>query len=468
MKTSQLPFISVLMICLISILGNHSLAQEKKEQTPTLPKQNKPEQNKPEQNKTEQQNKGKALEHAKKGQDFLKQKYWKDAASEFEKAVALQPESSVLHYLLGVSYLENSQASKGWVEFRKAVLLDPTNKRAANDFMKIWNFFDRKGLLNVGTPEVEVLKMLGKPDREQNRNSESQLSYGFMWINFRQGRLFALVDPRGLKAEFTRALSTMEFQLPPHWREGYRNMNAYSALTEYVTEEDTVQNFQQLFTTQRLMKRGEKGSAKAMMDHMKSLMEKSRQIELWNVIQEGDNDILFEWRVAKNKQKPAQYEIARLIKGKRDMHRLAYTNRKLPLSDETRAEWIKVIQSAKLIVAHPEKAKLTPAQKKELANKLTIKSREIITLQLQYIQNLDVKSMKPYFTERIRKLITTDLLKQAKQQAASAKPEELVHSIQLEDNGDQMRAKIKMKNGRTLTTLIPVDGKWEADTVWFK
>ncbi|MCH9656501.1 MAG: hypothetical protein K0U86_03420 [Planctomycetes bacterium] len=453
MKTSQLSSLSVLMICLIFVLGNHTWAQEKKEETTTLP---------------EQQKKVKALEHAKKGQELLKRKYWKKAASEFEKAIAFQPESSVLHYLLGVSYLENSQASKGWVEFRKAVLLDSTNKRAANDFMKIWDFFDRKGLLNVGTPEVEVLKVLGKPDRERNQKSKSQLSYGFMWVNFRQGRLFALVDTRGLTAELTRALNTMEFQLPPRWREGYRNMNANSALTEYVTEEDTVQNYQQLFTTQRLLKQGEKGSAKAMMNHMKSLLEKSHQIEVWNVIQEGDNDILYEWRVAKNEQAPAQHEIARLIKGKRDMHRLAYTNRKLPLSEETRTQWIKLIQSAKLILAHPEKMKLSAPQKKELADQLTKKSREIIKLQLQYIQNLDVKSMKPYFTERVRNLITSDLLKSARKQAETASPEELVHSIQLEDSGDQIQAKIKMKNGRTLTTLILVKGKWEADTIWFK
>ena len=32
----------------------------------------------------------------------------------------------------------------------------------------------------------------------------------------------------------------------------------------------------------------------------------------------------------------------------------------------------------------------------------------------------------------------------------------------------QKAAKIMMKNGRTLTTLILVDGQWKADTIWFK
>tara|TARA_R110002111_G_scaffold262694_1_gene340209 strand:- start:153660 stop:155030 length:1371 start_codon:yes stop_codon:yes gene_type:complete len=441
------------LVSLISVPGNSAVAQDEKTEPAALSTQEKKE---------------KALEHARKGQAFLKQKYWKDAASEFEKAVELQPNHSVLHYLLGVSYLENSEASKGWVEFRKAVLLDQNNQRAAKDFMRIWSYFDRKGLLNVGTPEVEVLKVLGKPDRQRDQNGESQLTYGFMWINFRNARLFALVDTRGLTPELTRAVNTMEFKLDPWWKEGYRMMTATNALTEYVAAEETVQNYLQMFSTQRLFKLGEQVSAREMMNSMKATLEKTHQIEEWKVIQDGENDILFEWRVTKTEQTPAQHEISRLVKGKRDMHRLAYVSRKTPLSEEARAQWIKTLQSAKLVVAHVEETKLTAAQKKELEEQLTIKSREIIKLQLQHIHDLDVEAMKPYFTERVRNLITADSLKQAKQQAGSETPETLVHSVEVSESGDQLQAKIKMKNGRTLTTLVPVNGKWEADTIWFE
>ncbi|MFK7779028.1 MAG: hypothetical protein QM501_13065 [Gimesia sp.] len=453
MKTVLRSSRLIIILCLISALGPHTFAQEKSEKSTTF---------------SEQQKKIKAIELAKRGQEFLRQKKWKEAVSKFEQAVKLQPESSILHHLLGVSYLENSQASPGWIEFRKAVLLDLTNKRAINDFMNIWNIFDRKGILNVGTTEVEFLNVLGKPDRKRVHNGETQLGYGFMWVNFRKGRLYALVDTRGLTVELTKALNTMEFQLPPHWREGYRMINASNALTEYVKGEDTVQKYQQVFTTQRLLKRGEQLSAREMMNRTKSALEKTHQLESWNVLHDSEDDVLFEWRTKKNAKASAHHEITRVIKGKQDMHRLAYLTTKLPLSDESRAEWIKLLQSAKLVVAHPKKTKLTTKQKKTLADQLTKKSREIISLQLQYIQNLDVKSMQPYFTKRLRARITTDSLEKAKQLATTATAEELVHSIQIEESGDQIQAKIKMKNGRTLTTLIPVNGKWEADTIWFK
>ena len=79
-----------------------------------------------------------------------------------------------------------------------------------------------------------------------------------------------------------------------------------------------------------------------------------------------------------------------------------------------------------------------------------------------------MESMRPFFTERLRDRITKESLAEAKEQAASATPEELVHSVTIEEVGDGIQAKIKMKNGRTLTTLVPVNRKWEADTIWFK
>ena len=75
-----------------------------------------------------------ALAHAQQGQALLKQKDWKSAITEFEKSIELQPENSMLHYLLSVACLEDSQASRSWIEIRKAVLLDAENKRAAQDF----------------------------------------------------------------------------------------------------------------------------------------------------------------------------------------------------------------------------------------------------------------------------------------------------------------------------------------------
>lgn len=450
------PPVSALCLCaLLSLVQTASQVQAQEQESGTAAP-------------SDQEQKAQALKHAQQGQALLKEKHWKQAIAEFEKAVKLQPQNSMLHYLLSVGYLEDSQGSKAWSEVRKAVLLDMQNKNATSEFLKFWSFFDRQGVLNVGTPEVEVLKLLGPPDSKRERGTETQLTYGFMWLNLQQARLYAVIDTRGLSTEYTKALQTMEFQLGPKWRVGYRLMNGTSALTEYVTTEETVQKYQQLFSTQRLFKLGKEISAEEMMNRIKTLVEKSYQVEEWNVIQPGENDLIFEWRVAADEKTPAQHEINRIVRGKRDLHRLAYVTRELPLSEADRKKWIDQLKAAKVVLAHPGKQSLSPEQKEELVTQLTKKSREIIALQLKYIQEGDVEAMQPFFTKRVRDQITKDSLARAREQAASATPEELVHSVTIEEIGDGIQAKIKMKNGRTLTTLVPVNRKWEADTIWFK
>ena len=46
--------------------------------------------------------------------------------------------------------------------------------------------------------------------------------------------------------------------------------------------------------------------------------------------------------------------------------------------------------------------------------------------------------------------------------------DDLVSGIQMGQFQGKKTAKITMKNGRTLTTLIQTDGKWLSDTIWFR
>ena len=55
-------------------------------------------------------------------------------------------------------------------------------------------------------------------------------------------------------------------------------------------------------------------------------------------------------------------------------------------------------------------------------------------------------------------------MKAAQKKLGAITIDELVGSV----TAGKDSLKIKMKNGRTLTTLLKVDGKWAADTIWFK
>jgi hypothetical protein len=97
------------------------------------------------------------------------------------------------------------------------------------------------------------------------------------------------------------------------------------------------------------------------------------------------------------------------------------------------------------------------------ADELTT-ARTVIGKQVAHIKAGDVRKLKAGFTPRLQDRITADAVKKAQKELGSMTLDDLVASAKR----DGSSIKIKMKNGRTLTTLLDVDGSWLADTLWFR
>lgn len=91
-----------------------------------------------------------------------------------------------------------------------------------------------------------------------------------------------------------------------------------------------------------------------------------------------------------------------------------------------------------------------------------------IATQFDLLKAGDVEKLKAHFTDRQKERITKEAVEKGQANAAKMTIDDLVAAVDVKGEGGQKTAKIKMKNGRTLTTLVFTDGKWLADTVWFK
>jgi hypothetical protein len=91
-------------------------------------------------------------------------------------------------------------------------------------------------------------------------------------------------------------------------------------------------------------------------------------------------------------------------------------------------------------------------------------AKAFITRQAEQIKNGDVAGLKDGFTPRLKDKITEANVKKAQAELGKMTIDDLVASVAAGKDS----LKIKMKNGRTLTTLVKTDGKWLADTIWFK
>ena len=92
-------------------------------------------------------------------------------------------------------------------------------------------------------------------------------------------------------------------------------------------------------------------------------------------------------------------------------------------------------------------------------------AKAVIGKQVEKIKAADVEGLRVLFTERAQGRINEASVKKAADLIKDMSIDDLVGGVQAPDPN---AIKIKMKNGRTLTTLLKVDGAWKADTVWFR
>jgi hypothetical protein len=91
-----------------------------------------------------------------------------------------------------------------------------------------------------------------------------------------------------------------------------------------------------------------------------------------------------------------------------------------------------------------------------------------IAYQFELLKKGDAEKLKACFTDRLKDKITTDIVDKAKALADKVTLDDLVGSVEMGEADGKKVAKIKMKSGKNLTTLIQIDGKWLSDTIWFR
>ena len=91
-----------------------------------------------------------------------------------------------------------------------------------------------------------------------------------------------------------------------------------------------------------------------------------------------------------------------------------------------------------------------------------------IAYQFELVKAGDADKLRNCLTPRVRDGVTKEVVDEAQGQAAKYTIDDLYASAEMGEADGKKTAKVKMKNGRTLTTLVETDGQWLADTIWFK
>lgn len=118
---------------------------------------------------------------------------------------------------------------------------------------------------------------------------------------------------------------------------------------EFVRKGDDINNWKELFTYQDFKPDKDKRVPADWLEKVKALREtECPGATVWNVIQQDESSILYEWQAAPCAGWPEQHEIARIFYGKYNVFILHYAAKVHELDAAKRKEWIDIMEDAYL------------------------------------------------------------------------------------------------------------------------
>lgn len=143
---------------------------------------------------------------------------------------------------------------------------------------------------------------------------------------------------------------------PKEWNVGHQARNQNQIVIEFVRPGEKIDSWTELLTAQILRKPRAPETIDVLVPKMHQEISKRCPAMTWNVINRqfaSDTEeagMLYEWTIKGCPPDADQHEIARVVYGKFNIFRLAYTAKTPALAPEKREKWIKDLSEAKVVV----------------------------------------------------------------------------------------------------------------------
>jgi hypothetical protein len=281
------------------------------------------------------------------------------AAAKFSQAIKSDPTRPEYRAALSAAFVEQSQPQPAWEQIRLAMKSGAGDARIANQMFAVWNALGAEELFHAGTVQDTVRKALGKPDRVNQAGGKARWFYDFMAIDWSDGLLYSSIDLRGVEPALLRPVAQMVIRPDSRWRVRYRVVDRAQQTTHYFVPEAGPSSHEQ-FVMQRVFQLAEQGvAARQWMERMqRTALRTNPQID-WEIIEETDERLIYEWRQTAGDDWQARHEVALVLTDGRDLHHIAYSDQTEQLANDVRAAWLAQFQAASLRFVEP-KSELIP------------------------------------------------------------------------------------------------------------
>jgi hypothetical protein len=119
----------------------------------------------------------------------------------------------------------------------------------------------------------------------------------------------------------------------------------------YVPEGESVENWTRRFTFSDLRRsHSSPADPETMMNGLKELKVMQCPKVVWNIIQKGDTDLLYEYHIADCGGHSAQHKIGRILYAKANIWWITYTQKGSPVDGRERQGWIEMLSDLRIVV----------------------------------------------------------------------------------------------------------------------
>lgn len=314
--------------------GTHALAQENESPTDT---------------KQQEQ----VVQLVQAANESIKAEDYDKAIEKLKQAIQVVPDNMDLQYKLATTLMAADRMQEMWSVLRQAAFKAPGHPDLARALIAYWKMYDNQGLFNTNHETIDtVFRVLGEPDRVIQGPDRDRFLYGFIGIESKHSdrKIFRTLDLRGITPEHLNPKDFVVLEMDGRGRQvGHRTTNRESTTAEFVLPGERVQDWTQLVSVQRLhgmanLKAPVRQIAENMMD---SLLKQEPQRQ-FRILEANDDSVVYEWKIPGNSTQRPQHELARLIRGRVDVHRIAFVVKQAEMDEALRDQWLSILRAAKL------------------------------------------------------------------------------------------------------------------------
>ena len=299
-------------------------------------------------------------------------------------AVEADPADLKAQLTLAQRLFQIEKYQESWQLLRAVYDKSPKEEGALIGLQAVMDGYKRQGLLNAGTAEQDVLKLLGQPHVSKKMPWGIRHVYGMMAVDFRDEKVYELIKLIGATNELFDASHIIDVELDsrPAWKVGIRQKGDGMTTAFLFREGESIAKWNEMVTIERFVGQAEGKSTKEIVAKVEEQVKVGGADKL-SLIEQDESTAIFAVNFPARENQAAKQQLVRLWKGTRDVHRLAYTHQGDLPNEKEQEKWYRIVKGAELKPYDPNVSKTSQAfspqnQVKAIASALRLDLRKAV------------------------------------------------------------------------------------------